>query len=172
MPSPLMAEAPSLAAVAARAESGLPAGATPAPAKVSPATPATLAASESKTSSSEQTFVAVKGASTEAEAATVSTTVPQSPAAPAVASVPQVAPAVTPVPQTNVVQRAAANPRSTVNSIYLFIAAFFALALAVNIFVKIRIQHPNVIMGGLIAISLAGIFIALNQSLFTGVVVK
>ena len=76
------------------------------------------------------------------------------------------------IPQTNVVQQAAVNPRSAVNSIYLFMALIFACALLINVFVKIRIQHPNLIMGGVIAVSLAGMFIVLNQHLFLSAVIK
>jgi hypothetical protein len=71
-----------------------------------------------------------------------------------------------------VVQQVIANPKSTVNSIYLLMALVFAFALLLNIFVKIRVQHPDVIMGGVIAISLAGIFIVLNQHIFLSAVIK
>ncbi len=176
-PSPLMAAAPTLAAAAARTESSalsVPASVTPhtpTPAKVAVATqpaPTTISESASETSSSEQTFVAVKGASTEAA----------SPVATATGSAPSAVPATTaavatkPVPQTNVVQRAIVNPRAAIDSFYLFLMILFAVALAVNVFVKIRIQHPKLIMGGLIAISLAGIFILLNQNLLLGVIIK
>ncbi len=90
-------------------------------------------------------FVAVKGATTQT-----------APAA-AVAAVP------TPSGASNFVQTAAADPRRTVDYIYLAIAILFAAALLVNIFVKIRIQHPQVILGGMLVILIAGLFIVLNQ---------
>jgi hypothetical protein len=124
--------------------------------------PTVVAASELRTSSSDQMFVAVKGASAEAASATGS--------APTVAQVSVTAPQV--MPETNVVQRAAVNPRASVNSIYLFVALLFTFALALNIFVKIRIQHPNIILGGVLAISLAGMFIVLNQHLFLSAIIK
>ena len=125
-------------------------------------TPTVIAASELRASSSDQTFVAVKGASAEAAPATGS--------APSVAQIPAAVPQVT--PQTNAIQKAVANPRASMDSIYLFMALLFGFALALNIFVKIRVQHPNVILGGLVAISLAGIFIILNQHLFLSAVIK
>jgi cell division septation protein DedD len=127
--------------------------------------PTVIAASELQTSSSDQMFVAVKGAST--EAAPVSAT-GSAPNTAQTASVPVSQPA----PETNVVQQAIANPRNAIDSFYLFMALLFAFALLLNIFVKIRIQHPNVIFGGLVAVSLAGIFIILNQHLFLSTVIK
>lgn len=119
--------------------------------------PIVIAASSSQTSSSEQTFVAaVRGAETG--------TVPG--VTPATMQTPQF------VPQTNIVQQTVVNPRTALNRILLFVAILFAFALLINIFVRIRIQHPNIILGGLIVISLAGIFIILNQHLFLSVVVK
>ncbi len=136
--------------------------------------PTTIAVSGSQTSSSEQTFVAVKGVSINANA--VATATPAVGSVSAVAQVPvpssPSAPSSPPATDTNAVQRAVANPRDSVDSMYLFVAIFFALAFAVNIFVKIRTQHPNIIMGGLVAISLAGIFIILNQHLFLSAVIK
>jgi len=65
--------------------------------------------------------------------------------------------------QANLVQTAAANPVRTVDYIYLAIAAVFALALILNVFVKIRIQHRDVILGGMIAILVIGLIIVANQ---------
>jgi len=125
-----------------------------------------IVASALTTSSSDQMFVAVKGASAEV-APSVPLATGSAPVAPHVAAAtPQFA------PQTNVVQQAVANPRSAIDSLYLFIALLFAFALLINIFVRIRIQHPDIIMGGLVAISLAGIFIILNQHLFLSAVIK
>ena len=127
--------------------------------------PAVIGVSALTTSSSDQMFVAVKGASAEAPAAVSATG-----SAPSVAQAPAIAPKF--VPQTNVVQQMAANPRSAMNDVYLFIAVLFALALALNIFIKVRVQHPNIILGGLVAISLAGIFIVLNQHIFLSTIIK
>lgn len=101
-----------------------------------------MATSDLQTASSNETFVAVKGAS----------------------AVGNVSPA-QPGNQSNFVQSAAANPRQIVDYIYLAIIALFALALVLNIFIKIRIQHPQVILGGMMVILVAGLFIVLNQHL-------
>jgi hypothetical protein len=179
-PSPLMIAAPTLAAVAAKTEAGsltnlavAPVVATSATASasvlgktvaVTPSAPTPIAASDVKTSSSEQMFMSVKSASSQPVSAAMTTTGPT----------PNVVPAPAPqyAPQTNVVEQAIANPRASIDSFYLFIALLFSCAIAVDIFVKIRTQHPKLITGGLVAISLAGIFILLNQSLFLGVVIK
>jgi hypothetical protein len=150
-PSPLMAE-----------QSVAPVSALKKTAAAPKSAPTAIATLELQTSSSEQTFVAVKGATAEATSAVASVTG----SAPITAQIPASE------PQTNVVQQALVNPRSTINNIYLFMAFLFAFALALNIFVKIRIQHPNVILGGFVAISLAGIFIILNQHLFLSVMIK
>ncbi len=67
------------------------------------------------------------------------------------------------VPQSNLIQLAAANPRQIVDYIYLAIIALFALALGINIFVNIRIQHAKVIFGGMLVILVVGLLIILNQ---------
>lgn len=71
-------------------------------------------------------------------------------------------------PQTNPIQKAAANPRAIVDYIYLAIIALFSLALGINIFVKVRIQHPQVIFGGMLVILVAGLLIVLNQHVLVG----
>lgn len=160
-PSLLMVEVPG-SGLSSGSQSVAPVSALKKTAVAPKPAPTVIATLELQTSSSEQTFVAVKGAATEATSAAASATG----SAPIAAQIPASE------PQTNVVQQALVNPRSTMNSIYLFMALLFAFALALNIFVKIRIQHPNVILGGLVAISLAGMFIILNQHLFLSVVIK
>ena len=157
-PSLLTASAPSVAPTPVSAPSSVPKKIAVAP---KPA-PTVIAESVSQTSSSDQMFVAVKGASV--EVAPVTSSVPVSAQAPV--SVPQ------PTPVTTVVQQVVANPRASMNSIYLFIAALFALALILKIFVKIRIQHPDLILGGLVTISLVGIFVIMNQHLFLSAIIK
>jgi hypothetical protein len=188
----------SLMAAAESAGTGSSSGTRSAP-KVEPTT---IATSESRTSSSGQMFVAVKGASTKAvsavpavtrsapkaKAVSVSSNVPATSVASVTSSGPGTVPsgaisiisivtssasaATESIMKTNVVQQAIANPRSAVNSIYLLMALVFAFALLLNIFVKIRIQHPDIIMGGVIAISLAGMFIVLNQHIFLSALIK
>lgn len=73
--------------------------------------------------------------------------------------------------ESNPVQAAAASPRGLIDEIYLAVIALFALALGITIFVKIRIQHPQVIFGGMIVLLVAGLFIVLNQHLLAGAAV-
>ena len=102
------------------------------------------------------TAVAIQGAATQAASATAPAP------APSPASVVLSATAAS-APQTNLVQQAVADPRQTVDYIYFVIALLFAVALALNIFVKIHIQHPQVILGGMLVILLAGLLVVLNQ---------
>ncbi len=118
-----------------------------------------VAATSSANSASEQNVAVVKGAQTETASATtagVTTT-----AGGALASA-QTA-AQSPSPQTNFVQGAFADPRRTVDYFYFGVALLFVIALSLNIFIKIHIQHPQLILGGMLVILLAGLFIVLNQ---------
>lgn len=105
---------------------------------------------------SGSSFVAIKGA--EAQAAPAIAT----PVTPATAAQ---------TPSTNLVQQAFADPRHTVDYFYLVVILLFAAALSVNVFVKIRIQHPQVILGGMLVILIVGLFIVLNQHFGAGSVV-
>lgn len=113
--------------------------------------PTVVAMQNSETSSSEQAFVAVKGASVQT-APIVAT------ATPAQASV--VAPA-----QSNIIQRLFSNPKAVTDDFYLFLMIFFALAVILNIFINIRVQYPRLIAGGLIVIVVVGLCVMLNQNI-------
>lgn len=135
-------------------------------AKTSPDVPARAI---SQTSSSNETFAAVKGAATQVVAGASTT------AASSTVTAPVLAPVVVAgessgavLPQTNPIQSAAANPRAIVNSVYLAVISIFALSLGINIFVKIRIQHPQIIFGGMLVILVAGLLIILNQHVLAG----
>ncbi len=125
---------------------GTPAGAavtakaTPPPAAV-PA-PIVIASGTATSVNASQTFIAVKGAVTE--------------------TVPLAA-------EANSAQTAAANPRQTANYFFLIIAGIFIVALAFNVLIKIRIQHPDLILGGVLVIAIVSIFIMLNRQLISGI---
>jgi hypothetical protein len=91
-----------------------------------------------------QAFAAVKGAETQNATQTLMPSLPVK-------------------PQNNPIQDAVAAPHSLANDFYLFIIGLFAAALALDIFIKIRIQYPNLIFGGVLVIALAVVFIVLNQ---------
>lgn len=116
-------------------------------AKKAPA-PTVVARNASRSTSSEQTFVAVKGAEVQAQAAAADSTAPKPVA-----------------PQNNQVQNAIAAPRHLVNGFYLLLMGLFALALALHVFIKIRIQHPKLILSGTLVIAVAALFIVMNQHL-------
>ncbi len=162
------------------------------------AEPTVISTSESQTSSSDQMFIAVKGASIKAVSAAPVITSSAAKAkkvsvsgvsvASPTSSEPNIVPAretsivsvatsvasaaTESIAKASVVQQVIANPKSAVNDIYLLMALIFAFALLLNIFVKIRIQHPDVIMGGVVAISLASMFIVLNQHIFLSALIK
>ncbi|MDR3582216.1 MAG: CAP domain-containing protein [Candidatus Pacebacteria bacterium] len=95
----------------------------------------------------EPTFVAVEGA----ETGTAST------AAPATVTATQ------PAETSNLIQETLADPRRTADNFYLALMGLFALALMSNIFIKIRIQHPDLILGGVTVIAIAAVCIILNH---------
>ena len=106
--------------------------------------PTVVAERASRNASSEQTFVAVKGAETQVQAQPVQVASPVA-------------------PQNNPVQNAAAAPRQLVNDFYFLIIGLFALALALHVFVKIRVQHPKLIFSGMLVIAVAALCIVMNQ---------
>ncbi len=61
------------------------------------------------------------------------------------------------------ITKVVATPRQTMNYLYLFIIAVFSMALLLDVFVKIRIQHPNVIFGGILVIAVVGLCMMLGQ---------
>lgn len=65
--------------------------------------------------------------------------------------------------QANLAQTAAANPVHAIDYLYLALALVFALALVLNIFIKIKVQYTSLILGGMLVILVAGLFIVLNQ---------
>jgi hypothetical protein len=67
--------------------------------------------------------------------------------------------------ESNPVQTATADPRATVNLFYFAIAAVFAAALILDIFIKIRIQHPAPILGGAIVIAMVELLVVLNYQI-------
>ena len=76
-----------------------------------------------------------------------------------------------PAPQSAETNMTAVNlrsPHQTLHYLYLAIVLLFTAALLVNVFVKIRIQHPQVILGGMLVILVAGLFIVLNQHVAAG----
>ncbi|MDE2019242.1 MAG: hypothetical protein KGJ13_02740 [Patescibacteria group bacterium] len=122
--------------------------------KTKPAAPIRLAVATSGALTSTPSFVAVKGAETQ-NAGTPAGNNRQS----AVSN------------QNNPVQNAVAAPHAIANDIYLFIIGLFVIALVLNIFIKIRIQYPGLIMGGVIVVALAAVFIVLNNQAVSHILV-
>jgi hypothetical protein len=74
-------------------------------------------------------------------------------------------------PQPSVVTKAVASPTYAVQSIALLLLMIVAALLAIAVAVKIRVQHPRLIAGGLSLIALACGVILLNSSLEAHVLV-
>ena len=114
--------------------------------------------------SSTETFAEVKGASTNPLSLKASS------AAPAIASsvVPEIKKsAITSViPEANTIQTLAVVPHEIFDYILMTLCAILLFALALNIFIKIRIQHPILIANGLSLIVIIGVFITANQNFF------
>jgi Cysteine-rich secretory protein family len=149
--------------------------ATKTPPKTTPAKtpPVTTASSDFVTTTSNPSFVSIEGVetSTVATASSSATSTASTTAlALAGAGVGTVGPSAggsgvgTIVPaESNPIQRAASDPRQIVDYIYLAIITLFALALGINVFVRVRIQHAQVIFGGMLVILVVGLLIVLNQ---------
>ena len=108
-------------------------------------TPAVVPKLATLTQTSTEIFAVVKGA----EVGTIPQTTGAAPIAVA--------------KQNNVIQRAAADPRHVVDYFYFALLIIFAVALALNVFIKLRVQHPQLILSGMLVIAVAGLFIALNH---------
>ena len=109
--------------------------------------------------STTQTFAEVKGIAT--------ASIPSSASSVTVsASVAQGQPVTSFAPQANITQTLAVLPHTVVNYVFMIACLILLIALAINIFVKIRIQHPVLIVNGLSMIVVIGVFIVANQNLF------
>jgi len=106
------------------------------------------------TSGVQTVAAAIKGAETQ----TVDVPAPAKPQPVAANQMP------VPVLQNNPLQNAVAAPHSLVNDLYTLMIGLFAAALVLNIFIKIRIQYPKLIFGGVVVIALAAMLIVLNHS--------
>ncbi len=142
----------------------------PAPAKkstfVQPApvaqVPVIVAMENATDTNMQQSFVAVKGASTQTVPTTPGT-VTNVALSPTTATPPL--PSASLAPQSNVIQRILSDPKALANDFYLFLMVLFLFALVLNTFVNIRVQYPRLIAGGLVVIVVAGLCIILNQNI-------
>jgi hypothetical protein len=129
--------------------------------RVTPTVPVVVAMQSSSAPAMQQTFIAVQGGATQTVPA-VPTMVPATTSAPSVGATA----ATTPLPaQSNIVQQLLSDPKSLANDFYLFVMVLFLIALALNIFINIRVQYPKLIAGGLLIIVTAGLCIMLNQNI-------
>jgi len=146
-------QAPVVTKTTTKPATAKPATTTPKPVAV---VPTIVAMQSSQTTSSQQSFVAVKGAST--EAVNAETQVPsQATTASAVPSAP--------VAQSTFVQKLFSDPKALANDFYYLVMFIFFIALTLNIFVNVRVQYPRLIIGGLLVIVVAGLCVMLNQNI-------
>jgi hypothetical protein len=153
---------------------------TPAPSKPAPSKPVTTATPKPKPnpvviapivvasasvedSSSQQLFVAVKGAETQTVPAGTGTATPATATA-AVSAVVASATTQTSNRFESAFQWLVSNPRAYTDDFYIFMLLLFVGASILNFFIKIRIQFPRLILGGMTIIVLAGLCMILNQN--------
>lgn len=134
-------------------------------AKPSAPAPVVVVSTSAGNSGSQQLFVAVKGAETQAVAAAADTTTAN--AAPAAAAAIQPA-AQAPSSIGAGFQWLVSNPRAVADDFYIVLIILFGLASLLNIFVKIKIQFPRLIASGLGVIVIAGLCVMLNQGIGLG----
>jgi len=65
--------------------------------------------------------------------------------------------------QSNFVEKFATTPKNTAQTIYLFVGLLVLFALALKIFIKIKIQHPQLIANGVFLLLMIGGALILNQ---------
>lgn len=70
-----------------------------------------------------------------------------------------------PTPISTPMQRAIASPTTTVNYLYAALMAIISLALILNIIIKVRIQHPKLILNGVIMLLIINSVLLLNHYL-------
>jgi hypothetical protein len=131
-----------------------PATTSPAPVTV---VPAIVGIQNSTGTDFAQTFVAVQGA--QAQSSSVATTSVGAVTAPASAI------GLTQPKQSNWLQKIFSDPLAVTNDFYIFLIILFAIALVLNIFIKIRIQFPRLIASGLVVIVISGLCVMLNQNI-------
>lgn len=110
----------------------------------SSSSPVTSTMASAVNSATQQSPVAVKGVETD--------TVP-------------LATTIAPAKQLNVFQQLISDPKALADDFYIALAILFAVALVLNIFIKIRIQFPRLILGGMAVIVVAGLCVLLNQNI-------
>lgn len=69
-------------------------------------------------------------------------------------------------PQANVTQTLAVLPHAVLNYVFTIMCVILLAALAMNIFIKIRIQYPVLIANGISLLVVLGVFIVANQNIF------
>lgn len=158
-PSPVFALAPIAKAAPPSA---------PAPATKPALTPTIVAPNSTASATPEPIAVEVKGAEATVPPA-VATTV-GAPVAPV--TIPVASPsAPAPTSHESWAQAIAASPRQAVDYVYFAIALLFAIALAISMSMKVHLVHPHLILGGMLVILVAGLFIVLNQHFGTASIV-
>jgi hypothetical protein len=69
--------------------------------------------------------------------------------------------------EANITQTLAVLPRAILDYVFMIMCVILLVALAMNIFIKIRIQHPILISNSLSLLMLLGVFIVVNQNFFS-----
>ncbi len=124
--------------------------------RVAAVEPTVIAETSSIATSGESAFVAVKGAETSSVASPVASSVSSTVIAGSTSVLMQ---------QSNSVADAWASPHQTFNYFLYVLGALIILALGLNIFIKMEIQHGYLIFNGLLLIVFLGAMIVMNNYL-------
>jgi hypothetical protein len=68
-------------------------------------------------------------------------------------------------PRSNLVQRMFAAPRLTVNVIYIALALIILIAMILNVFTKVSVQHPQLVLNGIVVLLTLGTMAVFNHQL-------
>jgi len=135
--------------------------AKPTPTVPTPSVVTVVASTSLTETSSQQIFVAVKGAETSNVSSSVPASVSTQPATVSANGTPSLMPVVQ--QESSVFQALFANPAAVANYFYLLLMIIFAITIGMHVFVKMEFHHPKLIFSGLLVIIVTGVFILLNQ---------
>lgn len=69
------------------------------------------------------------------------------------------------IPQSTNLEKLAVSPKTATNYAFVFVSVLVFLALALNILIKVRVQHPRLILNGFLMLLAIGAVLAINQHL-------
>ena len=68
-------------------------------------------------------------------------------------------------PQSTFLEKLAVSQKTVTNYAFIFVSVIVLLALVLNTIIKIRIQHPRLVLNGFLMLLIIGAVLAINQHL-------